>query len=274
MPRKEIFGQAVKRSLCRSLRESHLLANRRPGLPFCTQGGYFTLVHRHARTSEPLSLGTGRHAHLLQTGSVFAEYGHEPKTYKGIKDFRERARTDQLLLHTYLRTGTTVVFHFLEAYLNGLAFDCLLRHHDERSQADHDLLLEWDSKNARRAFVNIEQKLFRYPLIFGKYKNIGVDLSACRAAHFLASDAKELRDALTHPSPHLDRRERSLRKVTLIATINFERLETIFDAAKEYTLTVERTLFGHPEETAPWLFPRPEKPNDTQALTGRSAIQG
>ncbi len=196
------------------------------------------------------------------------------KLHKGITDFRKRARADQLLLHTYLRTGATVVFHYLEAYLNGLAFDCLLRHHDALLPADHDLLLEWDRQKARRAFVNVEKKLFRYPLIFGKCTNVRVDLSSCGPAHFLAKDARELRDALTHPSPHLDREEGTLRKVTLITTVSLDSLEAIFGAAKEYTVTVEQALFGHPEETAPWLFPRPEKPNGTQSLAGGSAIHG
>jgi hypothetical protein len=185
------------------------------------------------------------------------------KCHKGIVDFRRRAREDQFLLHTYLRTGATVVFHYLEAYLNGLAFDCLVRHHDMLSEADHDLLLEWDRKKARQAFVSFEKKLFKYPLIFGNCLKLKVDLSACKAAHFLASDGKELRDALTHPSPHLDRADRTFRKITLVTTVSFDALEAIFEAAKEYTLTIERALFGLPEETVPWLFPRVAKLNDT-----------
>jgi len=183
--------------------------------------------------------------------------------HKGVKDFRQRTREDQFLLHTFLRTGATVVFHYLEAYLNGLAFDCLLRHLDVLSQTDHDLLIEWDGKNNRRAFVNVEKKLFRYPAIFAKCRDIKADLSACKPAHFLASDAKTIRDALTHPSPHLDREDYTLSKVTLITTITFETVETIFNAAKEYTITVEQMLFGNPKETAPWLFPRPEKPEES-----------
>ena len=186
--------------------------------------------------------------------------------YKGVEDFRKRARKDQFVLHTYLRTGATVIFHFLEAYLNGLAFDCLFRHHDKLSEADHDTLLEWDCKNKRRAFVSIEKKIFRYPMIFGKCMDIKVDLSGCKPAHFLAKDAREIRDAMTHPSPHIDRESQTLRKITLITTISFQALESIFLAAKEYTITVEQALFGKPEETAPWLFPRPEDPEKPAAL--------
>ena len=199
---------------------------------------------------------------LLRDAEVFLE---QARTFhRGIVDFRQRAREDQFLLSTYLRTGTTVVFHYLEAYLNGLAFDCLLRYHDKLPQTDHDALIEWDRKNQRRGFVNVERKIFRYPVIFGKCMDIKVDLSGCKAAHFLANDAKEIRDALTHPSPHPDRKSRTLKKITLITTIDLQTLEDISTAAKEYTLTVENTLFGEPEKTAPWLFPRPERPQESR----------
>lgn len=179
--------------------------------------------------------------------------------HKDIKDFRKRAIEDQYLLHTYLRTTATIIFHFLEAYLNGLAFDCLIREHDNLTEDDHDMLIEWDRKRNSRAFVAIERKIFRYPMIFGKCLNIRVDLSACKAAHFLAKDAKELRDALTHPSPHFDRESRTLKKIQLITTITLEFVESVFQASKEYVINVEKTLFGKPDQTVPWLFPRPKE---------------
>ena len=194
---------------------------------------------------------------LFQDAEVLLE---KARTFHGgIVDFRQRAREDQFFLHTYLRTGATAVFHYLEAYLNGLAFDCLFRYHDKLPQTDHDALIEWDRRNQRRGFVKVEKKIFRYPVIFGKCMDIKVDLSGCRAAHFLAKDAKEIRDALTHPSPHLDRESRTLKKISLIITSDLQTLEGIVAAAKEYTLTVEKALFGKPEQTAPWLFRRPEK---------------
>lgn len=176
------------------------------------------------------------------------------KFHKGISDFRKRAREDQFLLHAHLRSAATVGFHFVEAYVNGLAFDCLLRHHDRLSQEEHDALTEWDSTKKTRRFVPIERKIFRYPSIFGNCLGVKIDLSGCRAAHYLANEAKELRDALTHPSPHLDREDRTLKKVGLMATITLSVVHSIVDAARDYATTVEKTLFGHPEETAPWLF--------------------
>jgi hypothetical protein len=194
---------------------------------------------------------------LLQQARVF---------HKGVEDFRRRERADQFLLHTYLRTGTTVIFHFLEAYLNGLAFDCLLHYHDHLSPDDHDLLIEWDRNKMMRRYVAFEKKVFRYPVVFGKCRNIKVDLSGCNAAHFLAKDAKEIRDALTHPSPHIDRENQTLKKLGLLVAMSLPAVESIFDAAKDYVLTVEKALFGRPEETAPWLFPKPADDARTSPL--------
>ncbi len=201
---------------------------------------------------------------LFHDAEMLLEQGRQ--FHKGVQDFRKRKREDQFMLHTYLHAGATVIFHYLEAYLNGLAFDCLLHHHDQLSEADRDTLLEWDQKNQRRAFVNVEKKIFRYPLIFGRCMNVTMDLSGCKPARFLAKDAREIRDALTHPSPHFDRDSQTLRKMTLIASMDLPTLESIFGAAKEYTLTVEKCLFGRPNQTAPWLFPRPEKPQTTTPI--------
>ena len=179
------------------------------------------------------------------------------KFHKGLEDFRQRSRTDQFQLHTYLRTGTTVIFHFLESYLSGLAFDCLLHHHDELSGEDHDALAEWDQKKKTSRYVAFERKLFQYPAIFAKCRRVTLDLSGCKPAHFLANDAKEIRDALTHPSPHMDRDDWTLKKTSLVTTINLPLVESILNAAKDYVLVVEKVLFGNPEKTAPWLFRSP-----------------
>lgn len=178
--------------------------------------------------------------------------------HKGIKDFKQRSREDQFLLHTYLRKAATAVFQYLEAYVNGLAFDCLHRYHNKLSEADHDLLAEWNRKKDARSFVPTDKKIFQYPAVFAKHAGVKLDLSGCKAAHFLASDAKELRDALTHPSPHMDSASQTLKKIGLITTVTLERADRVFQASRDYTLEVETALSGKPGETAPWLFPRPK----------------
>lgn len=180
--------------------------------------------------------------------------GHARAAHKGIEDFRKRTEHDQHSLHSCMRALVTVIFHFLEAYLNGLAFDCLLVHHDELSRTDHDLLQEWDSEKQRSRFVPFERKVFRYPVVAGKASGKTVDLSECKAAHFLTTEGKELRDALTHPSPYFDPKSRLQRKVSLIANLKLTTVERVFSAAEEYVVTVEKSLANEPEKTVPWIF--------------------
>jgi len=61
------------------------------------------------------------------------------------KDIRTREHTAQQDLSSYLRIITGTIFDFLEAYLNGLAFECFRKFHDKLPLAEHDLLCERDS---------------------------------------------------------------------------------------------------------------------------------
>jgi hypothetical protein len=192
--------------------------------------------------------------------------------HKGVDDFRKREKQDHFLLHTYLNTAATVLFHFLEAYLNGLAFDCLLNYHNKLTEDEHNTLTEWDSTRNSRRFIPTDKKIFRYPVLVSKCHEVDLDLSGCRAAHYLANDAKELRDALTHPSPHLDPRTQTLHKIGLIATLSMATVQSIFDAGRDYVLTVEKALFGRPEDTVPWLFPKAAI--DKESETGISPPSG
>ncbi len=156
------------------------------------------------------------------------------EAHKDIDDFRKRSPEDQEILQSYLRTATTAIFHFLEAYLNGLAYDCFHSHHDRRSLDDHDLLSEWNSAEKRTKYVAFKKKLFSYPVIVAKMKGIQLDLSGCQFAHDLAGYGKSVRDALTYPSYYVDPKSGSQKKLLFVAGINLALAEQLFAAAQEY----------------------------------------
>jgi hypothetical protein len=175
------------------------------------------------------------------------------EAHAGVADFRKRADQQQMKLLAYLRSAAVLVFHFLEAYLNGIAYDCFQIYHNTLPVDDHDQLAEWDSAKKQRRFVAFERKVFRYPVMIGKAKGKVVDLSGCKSAHLLAGQGKELRDALTHPSPYRDPKTGEPRKTTLVAGLRLEFVEPVFAAAKDYVITVEKALGGDPALTVPWL---------------------
>ena len=126
--------------------------------------------------------------------------------HKGIVDFRRRDVADQRLLQTYLRATATAAFQTLEAYLNGIAYDCFQEHHDTLEVEEHDLLAEWNSKKRRRAFVTFERKMREYPSVASKAIGRTFDASDLECLEFIVEVGKSLRDAITHPSPFIDPR--------------------------------------------------------------------
>ncbi len=173
---------------------------------------------------------------------------------KGIDDFRKRDKQDQLAMLAYARAALTTTFHFLEAYLNGLAYDCFKQHHDSLPLEDHDLLAEWDSKEKRRKFVSFERKLFEYPRIVAKTYGKELGVSDFKAAKLLANEGKDIRDALTHPSPYVDPKSGVEEKFFWATGAGLEAAGQIFDAAKDYVLAVEKGVGRDPMKTMPWFF--------------------
>ena len=179
------------------------------------------------------------------------------EAHKGIENFRDRAPEDQKNLQTYLRTVVTTVFHFIEAYLNGLAYDCFQLYHGQLDIEDHDLLGEWDSDRNRTRYVPFNKKLFRYPVVVASVEDKRIDLSGCKAAHLLATDGKRVRDALTHPSYYIDPRRGLQEKLHFVTGINLLLAEQIFEAAKDYVSFIEDSFGRDPKQSTPWLFEEP-----------------
>lgn len=168
-------------------------------------------------------------------------------------NFRSRPKEQQRELQTFLRATLTGAYRFLEAYLNGLAYDCFMTFHDTMDIADHDLLAEWDSKARRIRYVPFERKLGDYPRIYGKHVGKTVDLSADADVDTLLGEGKVLRDSLTHASPFVDPKTRELKKVIANIAIKAEEVKQIFLAASHYVQKVESALGRDPSRSVPWL---------------------
>jgi len=188
---------------------------------------------------------------LFDDAKVLLDRARE--AHRGIDDFRKRSPEDQQMLQSHLRTAATAIFHFLEAYVNGVAYDCFHAHHDRLSLEDHDLLGEWNSADKRVRYVQLRKKLFSYPVIAAKMEGVQVDLSDCRFAHDLAGYGKSVRDALTHPSYYVDPQTGSQEKLLIVTGINLALVEMIFASAQSYVLYVESSMGRDPNNTTPWL---------------------
>jgi hypothetical protein len=171
------------------------------------------------------------------------------------KSQRELPPTRHRMLHTLLRSIVTALFTFVEAYLNGIAFDCFQTHHDDLELDDHDFLGEWNSTKKQRKFVKFDDKVFGYPRLIAKVKGLPtVDLSGFKPAHRIIKDGKDLRDAITHPSSQYDPDDRTQKKMTLFAGLKLPELESLYNNISEYVAFVEKAIGYDPKESVPWLF--------------------
>ena len=141
------------------------------------------------------------------------------------KSQRELPSSRHRIIHSVMRAVVTELFTFLEAYLNGIAFDCFHKHHDQLSLADHDLLAEWNSDAKRKRFVPFDQKVIPIPChrcAFSKKRHrvVWVPTGLSNRAK-----GRDLRDAITHPSAHYEPGSHEQRKITLLAGLILAGLE-------------------------------------------------
>jgi len=167
--------------------------------------------------------------------------------------FRSRDPERQRELQSYLRLTVTATYQCLEAYLNGIAYDCFHAFHNKLGMEDHDLLAEWDSKQKRRRFVAFEKKILEYPAIYGRYLGSSIDFSAAPDALFLVGNGKDLRDSLTHQSPYLTPEAREPEKLAQMAAISMDVVEQVLKSTVAYMREVELALGHNPARPAPWL---------------------
>ena len=158
------------------------------------------------------------------------------------------------VLHSVFRAIITALFTFVEAYLNGIAFDCFHSHHDTLDLADHDLLAEWDSAKGRTRFVPFDKKVFRYPVIVAMAEGRTIDLAGFRQAHRIVQSGKDVRDAITHPSAHFDPGIHEQRKIGLLAGLTLPAVEALYQDIHEYVNHVETEIGHNASLSVPWLF--------------------
>lgn len=160
------------------------------------------------------------------------------------KDIRTREPNAQQDLSSYLRIITGTIFDFLEAYLNGLAFECFRTFHGKLSLPEHDLLCERDSATKKTRFVSFEKKLKDYPKILGKYLGKETNFESDADAIYLWENGKLLRDAITHPSAFINWESDEPSKFQLIAGVTKEQVGKVLVSAVNFVREVEAAL-GH-----------------------------
>lgn len=131
----------------------------------------------------------------------------------------------------YRRSAVLASFYFVEAYLNGIAFDFALRHGKELSLDELDILREWDSKRGKEKWVKFREKLLQYPKIILQVQHPPLTETNCPELQLIVTEAKEARDSLVHWSPKSGDSTGYASKTSWVLDIKDEKMTRIVDAA-------------------------------------------
>jgi hypothetical protein len=155
----------------------------------------------------------------------------------------------------HLRTAVLSAYYFVEAYLNGMAFDYYYRNEQNLNDKEQKDLMEWDFRASRRAFVNFERKVLDYQKIILGVPHPQITITSSKNLRLILGEAKELRDSIVHQSPKTDDALKVSKKVLLMLAVRIEHVAEIVDAA----IGVVRELndaFGTNGMPLNWLYSR------------------
>ena len=151
-----------------------------------------------------------------------------------------------------MRATATTAYQSLEAYLNGLAFNCVFEFRSAMSRAERTLLTEWDARTKRPRYVSFNRKLIEYPAICGRFAGHTVSLTGNADAAYLSGEGKALRDGLTHPAPLLSANV-DFTKIARILSISRDQVLRVLEAVRGYVREVEVAMGRDPSQSTPWV---------------------
>jgi hypothetical protein len=155
----------------------------------------------------------------------------------------------------YMRTALLSAFYFVEAYLNGVAYDYWYKNKASLPIREQDLLLEWDSQHNRRSLVSFEKKINEYPKIILKSQHPPLTVTNSQSLNLLLGDGKQMRDSVVHQSSKTLDIDKVPEKVKWMLSIQFEPVTHIVDAAVGFVKEMNG-LLGNDGLLLDWMYPR------------------
>jgi hypothetical protein len=154
-----------------------------------------------------------------------------------------------------VRTAVLSAFYFVEAYLNGIAYDFVLEEGKSLPDRDGEMLLECDLKNKKERWVSFKDKAYQYPKIILRLQHPPVTESNCPELKTLLFESKEIRDAIVHQSPRPIPGNAGASKVRWMVALSLNDATPIVDAAIAYVKRVNNEVGRHGIKLG-WLLPR------------------
>jgi len=155
----------------------------------------------------------------------------------------------------HLRTAVLSAYYFVEAYLNGIAYDYYYRNESKLTDKQKKDLMEWDFQTGHRAFVKFERKVLDYQKIIMGLQHPLITITSSQRLRLILGEAKELRDSIVHQSPKTDDPLRVSKKVLWMLALRLEHVAEIVDAAIGFVRELN-DAFAQNGMPLNWLYSR------------------
>jgi hypothetical protein len=151
-----------------------------------------------------------------------------------LKDAPEEKPLNKIKVKTLnmsLRTAVLSSFYFVEAYLNGVAFDFEYRNSTKLTNDNRELLLEYDFAQKKEKWVNFRRKLLQYPKVILSLPVPPLTETNCPEMQTLLTYAKEIRDSVVHQSPKVNPITYEAEKIKWMFHLGIEEATEVVDSA-------------------------------------------
>lgn len=148
----------------------------------------------------------------------------------------------------------TTAYYFVEAYLNGLAYDHFYKHENTLDDDTKARLRDWD-ETRKRPILSLRHKALQYPKIVTASRHPPLQESNCPELAYMIGRGKEIRDALVHQSPWPDARTGNLQKTHVLVTLGEREVAEVVDNAIGLIRKIEIAVRGNDIQLF-WLFDR------------------
>jgi len=143
------------------------------------------------------------------------------------------------------RSTVATAFHFVEGYLNGIAFEHYVLNESSLDDKTKILLTEWDHVRNRAAFQSLKEKALKYPRIAKGEEQPLLQESNCPELSLILGEAKVLRDSIVHASPKYNLETFEAKKLNEFFDIDLGRVERMVDAAIGLVRKLEVAIKGN-----------------------------
>lgn len=166
-------------------------------------------------------------------------------------EFKNEYKKEIKTYHSLSRATIVTSFNFLEAYLNGIAYDYYYINHHNLDDKTKMILTEYDHLHNKQKFISLREKILQYPKIIIGSAHPPLQESNCKELAYVLENAKIMRDSIVHASaiPGTEKKEDKLFH------IDFNDTENIVDNIIILIKKIEQTIEGNLDYLF-WLYER------------------